>query len=441
MSIFTLNNLVDLFRNIANAHYNVQYFGFGELWEVDGITAKQMGNYPVLWVIPTGAIQEENTTVFNFDVYAFDLVKEDESNETKVLSDCIQILQDVVRIIRDESDDYELADFNNNFQPFTEKFNERCTGWFVSIGVRVAFDATQCEIPADAFTAEGTSCQPVLIYDGEGNLIDTIPSGGSYICDAGGGPCDDATVENSDETYSATVASGGMLVLPDITFTDTTGVATSVPSVKNITATQINALSCAQLNDADNGLTFAQRQVIQAVRGLKTGQTTSYRTGDDGDYQFGRGASFTTLNCNNPFGNTNRFTDQSGGSTYSDNIVVDWLTGLMWYRIPTGGTWNQAVDGSEAATTGGYTDWFLPNKMQIYGLVNDEQTDNNAINYSPFNISITGIPTIIWTSTTIKSNTANARGLNQANTCGVHAKTNTSQYIYCRHFTLADLGF
>ena len=147
MSIFTLNNLVNLFRDIATAHYNVQYFGFGELWEVDGITAKQMGNYPVLWVIPTGAIQEENTTVFNFDIYAFDLVKEDESNETKVLSDCIQILQDVVRIIRDESDDYELADFNNQFQPFTEKFNERCTGWFASIGIRIPFDATRCDIP------------------------------------------------------------------------------------------------------------------------------------------------------------------------------------------------------------------------------------------------------------------------------------------------------
>jgi hypothetical protein len=48
---------------------------------------------------------------------------------------------------------------------------------------------------------------------------------------------------------------------------------------------------------------------------MKTGQTTSYRTGDDGDLEAGRNVSFTTLAENNPFGNTNRFTDEIGGQT------------------------------------------------------------------------------------------------------------------------------
>ena len=42
---------------------------------------------------------------------------------------------------------------------------------------------------------------------------------------------------------------------------------------------------------------------------MKTGQTTSFRTGDDGDLEAGRNVSFTVLAENNPFGNTNRFTD------------------------------------------------------------------------------------------------------------------------------------
>ena len=43
---------------------------------------------------------------------------------------------------------------------------------------------------------------------------------------------------------------------------------------------------------------------------LKTNQTVSYRTGDDGDLQKGREVDFYTLSANNPFGNTNRFTDE-----------------------------------------------------------------------------------------------------------------------------------
>ena len=160
------------------------------------------------------------------------------------------------------------------------------------------------------------------------------------------------------------------------------------------TSKALSSYTCSELNNATTGLTFAQRQTIQAVRTLKTGQTTSYRTGDDGYYQFGRGAGFSTLTCNNPFGNTNRFTDTLGGQTYSDDIVVDWLTGLMWYRVPTSGTWNQAIDGAEAATTGGYTDWFLPNFRQLVLITNLELL--KMTNYSPFNINIAGASTRIW---------------------------------------------
>jgi hypothetical protein len=54
---------------------------------------------------------------------------------------------------------------------------------------------------------------------------------------------DDATVANSDASYSATVAAEGSLVLPDITFTDSDGTTSSVPSVQNLTCTpQVKSL-------------------------------------------------------------------------------------------------------------------------------------------------------------------------------------------------------
>ena len=50
---------------------------------------------------------------------------------------------------------------------------------------------------------------------------------------------------------------------------------------------------------------------------LKTNQTTSYATGDDGDLQSGRATDFFTLASNYPFGNTSRFTYIDGTQTYT----------------------------------------------------------------------------------------------------------------------------
>jgi len=89
---------------------------------------------------------------------------------------------------------------------------------------------------------------------------------------------------------------------------------------------------------------------------MKTGQTTSYRTGDDGDLEAGRNTSFTVLAENNPFGNTNRFTDELGTQTYTKNIVIDWSTYdgstvLGWRRtVSTTLTWNNAIDNALAVS-------------------------------------------------------------------------------------------
>jgi hypothetical protein len=48
---------------------------------------------------------------------------------------------------------------------------------------------------------------------------------------------DDATVENSNQSYTDTVASGGTLVLPDITVTDSDGSTFTQPAVENVTCT------------------------------------------------------------------------------------------------------------------------------------------------------------------------------------------------------------
>ena len=134
---------------------------------------------------------------------------------------------------------------------------------------------------------------------------------------------------------------------------------------------------------------------------MKTGQTTSYRTGDDGDIEAGRGIAFSVLLENNPFGNDKRFTDLVGTQVYASNIVIDWstydgATVLGYYRVipPADVIWNDAIDAALALSVGSYTSgWRLPNKREMENIFSYELT--GCMNYAPFNITNT-----IWTSTT-----------------------------------------
>jgi len=91
----------------------------------------------------------------------------------------------------------------------------------------------------------------------------------------------------------------------------------------------------------------------------RTGQTTSFATGDDGDLQMG-------IPWPDP-----RFTDNDDGT------VTDNLTGLMWTKNANPTTqeisWQDALDYVAAMNAGtyfGYTDWRMPNVRELQSLVN-----------------------------------------------------------------------
>ena len=150
-------------------------------------------------------------------------------------------------------------------------------------------------------------------------------------------------------------------------------------------------------------------------RPILTGQTTSYRTGDDAwslangvyDYtppvypvsfaalDFNAVSPFTTLISNNAFGDKNRYTDVDGLQVYGDNYVIDHLTGLGWLNIEkTGMDWNGFIDDAYGLTTLTFSDWRVPSINEFVSIMNRDITV--PINFAPFNIS-TGV---FWISTT-----------------------------------------
>lgn len=173
---------------------------------------------------------------------------------------------------------------------------------------------------------------------------------------------------------------------------------------------------------------------------LKTGQITSYRTGDDGDIEAGRSVDFTTLPGNNPFGNVNRFTDELGGQTYTNNIVIDWSTydgsTVLGYRrtLTSVANWNDAVDGALSVSIGSFTSgWRLCNPHEYLNIYNFESA-TSRLNYAPFNISTSFEA---WTSSTYKQVTTNAYYVSYTGIMSISAKTNPAVYIPCRTFTVS----
>ena len=132
---------------------------------------------------------------------------------------------------------------------------------------------------------------------------------------------------------------------------------------------------------------------------MKTGQTTSFRTGDDGDIEAGRDTDFLTLDTA-PLHNdgtatlnttTNRFTDTLGDQTYTDDIVLDWSTWngstLLAYTRELGltnnTTWDLAIDFCNAYTLGGFSGWRMWNYKEFINIVDVSATAH--FGFTPFN--------------------------------------------------------
>jgi len=246
------------------------------------------------------------------------------------------------------------------------------------------------EFPSKAIVTAKESVTNVVVNIQETDKIVAIKIIEDYDCPV----VEPIKVSNSNDSYLVNTSVD--LELPNIDFTNSDGVKTSVPSMEHIIAKQCPS--------PPSGIAYN--------RNYSAGQTTSYALYDDGwqeingkyyDYAILPNSLYTqeldlvtdptgeTLKHLNAFGNKYRYTYENGNicTNHREVSIIDHLSGLMHY-IHVNTNFIKGFDdmfgnagvlkGVNDANFKGYNDWFVANAkictsfLQSYSYTNGSFT-------------------------------------------------------------------
>lgn len=173
----TYNQNIKLFKDFCDSHQMIKTYGTGEEWETEEILKPGI-LYPIFYAIPIDSTDLYQAKQRKFQILCFDIVNKDKSNEQEVLSDCEQIIDDFIRMMRNGSHDYELIG-DPVLSPFKEKYGDFCAGWGTEIILEMSFNSNICGLPIEASTVPPLQNR-VTIYDQDGNTVTELEPGDSY---------------------------------------------------------------------------------------------------------------------------------------------------------------------------------------------------------------------------------------------------------------------
>jgi len=151
----TLNNVITNLRAIADAHKQINSFGFGDVWEIN--TSGDIV-YPQMFAVLEPVTIGNRIETVNFTLLFMDRVKKGEVNEQEVLSDQLEIAKDVIAQLQYQSYDWDFSKSTVTLTDFTERFEDDVSGFSVGIGLELPFDASRCVIPTtDTSITSGAS--------------------------------------------------------------------------------------------------------------------------------------------------------------------------------------------------------------------------------------------------------------------------------------------
>jgi hypothetical protein len=141
----TLNQLIAKLQTIATNHQQINSFFFGDIADLG--TEKPM-QYPVLFADVAPSNFTYKVIGLNLQIMVMDIVKKDLSNENDVISDTLQIIEDVIIELRNPSEIFLIQD-SINLTPFSDSQGDEVSGWTANITINIPSTYNSCAVPSN----------------------------------------------------------------------------------------------------------------------------------------------------------------------------------------------------------------------------------------------------------------------------------------------------
>lgn len=141
----TLNQIVKQIKDLANAHQQIKSVYFGDL--ADYLSRGSDNEYPSLYFDLTGGQVQERSVILNFSLYFFDRMLHEDTNETEVLSDMLEVCQDIIAQLRYNNFEFDEG-LNTTLTFFTEDTPDLLAGVRADITLDIPYIANRCQVPS-----------------------------------------------------------------------------------------------------------------------------------------------------------------------------------------------------------------------------------------------------------------------------------------------------
>jgi len=156
----TYNNVINTLKCIGEQHLEIKSTTTGDITDID---LEKNTLFPLYHINPVSVDVSMSQKTFNFQLFVMDIVDADGDAEQTVLSDTLQIITDIIAILKhgeilygyDASHGEEeryFVDDDFSIEPFTERFDNAVTGWIVDVGIIVESELDSCDIPVNTST-------------------------------------------------------------------------------------------------------------------------------------------------------------------------------------------------------------------------------------------------------------------------------------------------
>lgn len=147
----TLNEIREGLKKIADAHLQINSFGFGDIWEFNssGVT-----NMPCFFVELDSVTRVRRQTNYKFNGWILGSVLNGESDELEVLSNMILTAQDIIFEMTHPDWTWTFLEQKEpiTMEDFTEKTDEYLTGVKFTFTIALDIPRDRCAIPETAIT-------------------------------------------------------------------------------------------------------------------------------------------------------------------------------------------------------------------------------------------------------------------------------------------------